>query len=432
MADPAVNDDWVDVPLKPQKSADQAGADTGWVDVPVPQTPPAAPPPEGGPGWKLPDRSGEAHTVKAGPGQPAQSPYNPDAPQAWVPPSGDPLSRGWGGFWSNTGAAAVDSAHAIADILNVASGQKNELDPTTRQIGSNLIQAHGDQFHKMKDAWDRGDYLEAAGHFLGGSVPLFGPVAAHAGERFGATPPVYDKYGNVIKSGTESDVAGGIGEGLGAIFPTTAEGTIRGVRARLPKARLATAGAGLDQVGQAAGHLPIDTSGPMKAAMDVRKAVQSGGADVKVVSDFLKRVNDPNLPPLTFNEAREFYKNASRLSGAEVSNLNENMRRYVTGFRNSLNDSLTNTAGKAGVGDLYKQSLQGYRKGMQTRQTLQEMKDAAKKNVWKGIAGGLGLGGAYGLEHWLFSQLWGDGKKAHGGTIVDRMPSREATLNSLR
>src|SRR5215831_21178371 len=122
MADPktvAVDDDpgdWVPVPAIAPPPATGASpppattSDEGWVAAPPPPTKYTAP-------YALP--------------------YNPNAPPAMVEPKGGATARGLSGLWSTTGAAAVDSAKALWDVINYSAGQKENLDPNTKAIVSN-------------------------------------------------------------------------------------------------------------------------------------------------------------------------------------------------------------------------------------------------------------------------------------------------------
>jgi hypothetical protein len=355
-------------------------------------------------------------------------PYNPNAPPEWAPQS-NALNRFAQGAWANTGAGVVNATKAVWDLMNVAGGDKKELDPETKAIAKNIVDAHRDQWQKAQDAWEHGSPVEAAGHTLATILPFLGPTAAHAAERAGGfTPPIYDKYGNVIQSGQAPDVAGGLGEAIGLLSPFALARVPGAVRAIAPSAKIAEAGTALESVSKAAGHLPIDVAGPGQAALDAERLASAGGTMPKVMSDFLERTSNPQKPPLTFSEARDFYSNASRLSSAEYSSLTPVMQRAVGDFRAALDASLTKTAGQVGMGDVYDQAMQQYRTAMQRQATIRELKGVAKGVVKEGI--GVGAGSTIGS--WLFDKLWGGDHKAQGGTILDRMPSREATLAALR
>jgi hypothetical protein len=82
-----------------------------------------------------------------------------------------------------------------------------------------------------------GDYVQAAGHAVAGSLPLIGPAAAAAGEKIGA-----------------GDVAGGLGEGAGllggTLIPRGVQAAARGVRAAIPGAAAALDAAAASRVAE--------------------------------------------------------------------------------------------------------------------------------------------------------------------------------------
>jgi hypothetical protein len=102
----------------------------------------------------------------------------------------------------------------------------------------------------------------------------------------------------------------------------------------------ARAGAAFDQVMGAVRNVPIDVAAPGQVALNIQQLAKAGGAMPKVVRDFLNRVTDPKQPPLTFEPARDFYSNASRLSADEFDGLTPNMKRQVGNFRDALDNSL--------------------------------------------------------------------------------------------
>ena len=53
---------------------------------------------------------------------------------------------------------------------------------------------------------------------------------------------------------------------------------------------------------------------------------RSGGTMPKVLRDFIKRTTDPNQGPLTYEEARQFYSNASTRLSAEEAAPNRKLR----------------------------------------------------------------------------------------------------------
>lgn len=398
MADPrkpaAVEaDDWIDVPGPDAPTGD-------WAAVPSPKTP-----------------------------------YKADAPQALPDPAGSPVSRFVQGLWQNTGGAAINAGKAAVDLGQAIVNPTHQLDSATKQIGQNIVQSHRDQWNKMQEAWKAGSPVEAAGHALAAGLPIVGPAAAHAAERMSDfEPATFDKYGNVITPGRAPDIAGGLGEGAGLLLPSAIAHTPAAASAvgrAVPAAAsavgravgipsFARAAEVFDQVTRAAGHLPIDVTAPGQSALDAQVLAQSGGHLPKVISDFLDRTTAPKQPPLTFSEARNFYSNASRLSMDEANRLTPVMQRAVNDFRAKLDASLTDAATKAGQGDAYRAAMQEWRQAAR-------MRTAAKAVGKHAVKWGTGAIGA--TELW---RLYQDTKKAQGGAILDRQPSRAEILRDLK
>lgn len=148
------------------------------------------------------------------------------------------------------------------------------------------------------------------------------------------------------------------------------------------------AAANLQAASAKVGSLPIDPNPAGNAAFSVQDLAQSGGQMPKVVRDFIKRVTDPTQTPLTYDEARKFYSNASRLSSNEFQKLTPAMQREVGGFTRALGDSIQDTANQGGAGAEHAAGMSEYRSASQLSSAL---KSGAKYGV-------TALGGGY-LAH---------------------------------
>jgi hypothetical protein len=161
------------------------------------------------------------------------------------------------------------------------------------------------------------------------------------------------------------------------------------------------AGKLLDAVEQAAGHVPIDLTGPMKEAGEIIKNAQSGGSRPKVIADFIRRINDPNKPPLTYAEARKFYENAgSRLATDVQGQVLKGKPKYMlTKFQKALDAANQGAAGKVGQGQAYADAMRAYSKASKFESSGRW---AAKKAIkGAGIAGGsvaAGMGAKAGYD----------------------------------
>lgn len=173
----------------------------------------------------------------------------------------------------------------------------------------------------------------AAGGLVGSKV------ASGGAEFLGATPDQADLAG---------DIGGLVGGGAGAKFPLKSH-----------------AGELFSKVGAAAKGLPVDVAQPGNLALEAQELSKQGNSMPKVIRDFINRTTDPNKPPLTYEEARQFYSSASRLSANEASRLSPVMSRQVNKFRAALNESIADTTDQAGKLDEYVDAMKEYRRASQ-------------------------------------------------------------------
>lgn len=181
--------------------------------------------------------------------------------------------------------------------------------------------------------------------------------------------------------------------------PEIAEATRAAAYSKLPFVgkMLASKGAaaeGFQAANQAAGKVPIQITPELSdATMAVKKMADSGGQLPKVVNDFLKRTTDPSKPPLTFEEARLFAQNASRLSVDEMKRLTPATKRLVGAFHGALNNSIQSTADSAGVGPRFEQAMQEFGQAAQRNKKISNIgtyltRQAADKLPWLAIGYG--------------------------------------------
>lgn len=188
------------------------------------------------------------------------------------------------------------------------------------------------------------------------------------------------------QSAASGDVGGVVGH---AAAPLAAMALAKGVSAGVDAIPTkGGAAANLQAASAKVGSLPIDPNPAGNAAFSVQDLAQSGGQMPKVVRDFIKRVTDPTQTPLTYDEARKFYSNASRLSSNEFQKLTPAMQREVGGFTRALGDSIQDTANQGGAGAEHAAGMSEYRSASQLSSAL---KSGAKYGV-------TALGGGY-LAH---------------------------------
>lgn len=168
---------------------------------------------------------------------------------------------------------------------------------------------------------------------------------------------------------------------------------VKGVGKLLPSAK--KAGQAFAEVSKAAGKLPVDVSAPGNVALETQRLAQSGGKMPKVMSDFLRRVTDPKKPPLTYDEARDFFSNATRLSIDELNRLTPVMKRQVAIFTDQLKSSTAKAAEQAGKVERFHFGMKEYSKAARIKDFSEEAKDLLMKKILPYGAAGAAWGAGY-------------------------------------
>lgn len=160
------------------------------------------------------------------------------------------------------------------------------------------------------------------------------------------------------------------------------------VKASLPAAKAAQ---GFQDVHLVAKDLPVDATQARKLAQIAAKEAEFGGTPPKVITEFLKRTEDPTNP-ITYAEARKFYSNASRLSDAEAGATNPTMRRHMARFTRALGPAIENTTEQVGKLDTYKDAMKNYKTAMRLKAGAEFIKKHAVKGAVIGAVGAAGAG----------------------------------------
>jgi len=144
----------------------------------------------------------------------------------------------------------------------------------------------------------------------------------------------------------------------------------------------------VERAGQAAERVlavtkgkPVSVSGAGNVALEIDKMAQSGGSMPKVIRDFLRRTTDPEKGPLTYEEARAFYQNATRLSVDEMNRLTPNAKRLVGKFTHELGQSISQTTAESGALKDYQSFMREYHSAMKMRRQIDALKKWAVKSV---------------------------------------------------
>jgi hypothetical protein len=239
----------------------------------------------------------------------------------------------------------------------------------------------------------------------GKSIPY--SVAAGAGSVLGVNAE------RMEKAAEQGDTGGVLGEAAVPTALAVGGAATKAVGDALPST--ARAGAALQDVKASAGHIPIDMSGPGDTALQIYYEAKHGAFLPPPVNALLKRIGldpegrsmmepnarsisyqtavnrgtlDPDIPPMTYQEAKSFQSNISALSASDKMSINPNIKRLVGQLNSDLKGSLEGAADTVGKGQKFQQAMQEYHHAMQLRGFTEEAIDKA----WKAGLGALGLG----------------------------------------
>ena len=163
----------------------------------------------------------------------------------------------------------------------------------------------------------------------------------------------------------------------------------------------AKAGAKFQDVMGAAKNFPVDVNAPGEVALRIQQLAERGSSMPMVVRKFLTHITDPEKPPMTYEVARDFASNISRLSSQEYQRLTPVVAREVAGLRVALNKSVADAAKAAGKGAEYAQAMSQYARAMKIRDAV----DAAIAGAKKAVLPAALVGGAAGAGYWVTKQL---------------------------
>ncbi len=310
---------------------------TGWT--------PVAPPASSAPGWTL---------------------VQPAPPEATPPPPT------WTSAPGETFSEKIANAYHL--LKNVAIGAGKSATNTALDLG------------------------QAAGHLPVGAVtglPVAGTLRQQVDALYG-TPGLSQtafQQARQTYANTPQKV-GAVAETIGELAIPVTEGTAA-VKEALPSAE--RAGQVFQAVKAAAGSVPIDTSGPGNVALRIAEMAQHGGGTnwgPAPVRQFIQYVTDPKKPAMTYDVARDFASNISRLSSKDLASIPPSMQREIANLRVTLNQAVGEAAGRAGKGEEYASAMQEYARAMRLREALDDAIAGAKRYApylaAGSVAGGLG------------------------------------------
>jgi hypothetical protein len=163
------------------------------------------------------------------------------------------------------------------------------------------------------------------------------------------------------------------------------------------------AGKLIEAVEQVAGKVPVELESPTKAAMEIVQNAKSGGSRPKVIADFMRRISDTKQPPMTYAEARQFYKNAISKFAPDVhGNPLKGEMRYMLGkFAKALDRSNQGAAKQVGMEDKYVQAMKSYHRASQFESAASKVGKRVKQGIGLAVGGAATAVGAKEGYNWI-------------------------------
>lgn len=192
----------------------------------------------------------------------------------------------------------VPVLEAASDLQRAATMGDMEASARTAQRLKGIVGAQGGEFKTAAERADQGRYSEAAAHGLAGLLPVLGPAAAQAGEKF------------------ETDPYGAAGESIGVLAsaeaPRLLPPTLRATRAVGRGTASAAKAVGPTALLTAAEHVPVigkpirilrmigrmlpeQASAPSNAGGRLVKSPAGGGVE-PAIADALAELRQPERP----------------------------------------------------------------------------------------------------------------------------------------
>lgn len=263
--------------------------------------------------------------------------------------------------------------------------QKNMQYTPDRKFEMNVAKGMGLDPNQLASAESRGTgaaYANLGKQVMTGAGKFATSVAK---DPFNITQPVESMASNVergIKERSPGQVLGAATSILGA----SEGGDIAGAAIdKIPSA--ARSGAEINAVSSAIGKHTVDISDVGTVALRALELNDRAGFTLPaVMRRFLVRAADPAKGPITFEEARDMYSGATKLSVDESKSIKGQMKALVPEFAAKLGNALNETADRAGRAEQYSQALREYNQA-------KSMKSAGKTVAKFAVGGGLAATG---------------------------------------
>lgn len=304
-------------------------------------------------------------------------------------------------------AQAGYNPYAAAQQATTLSAAPTGILPWLKNVGNDIrsgsgitgpgrfLQAMGAQGTSKGESTTSNLNNEAVGNYM--ASPILGSLRAaqgigelgSSGQRWQGTK---DILGGVLDASQIplSAMVGPESEAVGQTARATP-----GFLARMIGASEPRAAQNFQQVASVANKVAVPITNDLSKALgDYQSLVDAGGSRSLSVSKLLGRLTDPDKGPLTYEEARKFYSNISRLSADEMGRLTAVMKRQVGTIRAALGDAVQQAAENAGQGQAYSDAMTEYAKA----KNLQDFGSTLKSGLVNAVKYGVpsGIGGAAG------------------------------------
>lgn len=153
----------------------------------------------------------------------------------------------------------------------------------------------------------------------------------------------------------------------GAAAPEVAARGVETVAGKLvPSVMKQRAGLIFNSVAQDAGNAPVALENSQEAAVRLMELQRSSNLG-PVVNKFLNRITKPNAPPLTYNEARDFYSALGDLAWSEKLSIRPGVRYVMKNLASGLKQDIGDAAESVGRAGDYYQALGDYARAQQLK-----------------------------------------------------------------
>jgi hypothetical protein len=264
------------------------------------------------------------------------------------------------------------------------------LGPLGSSLGDYAKAIYGRGKQAAKEAYD-------AGQNIGKGQPVapnVGKAALGAYQTVNSAIPLIGEQANRVgEDVSQGNYGAAAGRGLTTLTLAAVGGKKAGLETPdMPSVpSLERAGGKFQEVMGAAKNKPVPMTDELSGALSrYQELVDRGGSRSVSVSKLLNRVTNPDAPPMTYQEARDFASNISRLSADEFMRLTPQMKQQIGAIRVALNNAVGTAAESVGKGAQYQSAMKEYSKAAQLNKLVDDAVNYGKQAIpYAGTAYGL-------------------------------------------